>query len=376
MTRGCNVSADLEKRLTVDRRILKRIIKELKKWKAPATVLLSLYIPPGRPISDVLNLLRQEHAITDNIKLKRTRDAVQRALAAAMDRLSSIPKVPKNGLAVFCGENMETKDFICLVFSPPDPVPVFYYRTDKWFHTEFLEEMVEGNEVYGLVVVERDEATIGILKGTRIQVLEEIEGYVPGKHHKGGQSQRRFDRQIEQFVRGFYKQVADAMNKHFLPLLEKGVLKAILVGGPGYAKQDFLETGFIDYRLRKIIVPRLFDVAYQGETGLRELVMRAEDVLTKQKYVELVKAVEEFKIHLAKDDGLAVYGPREIKAALEMGALKTLIIDEEHPEADKLAEEAEKRGTKVYFLSDGIPEAEWIKKTFKGLVGVLRYRIY
>ncbi|MEM1760801.1 MAG: peptide chain release factor 1, partial [Desulfurococcaceae archaeon] len=84
------------------------LIKELKKWKAPATVLLSLYIPPGRPVSDVLSLLRQEYAITDNIKLKRTKLAVQRALSVAIDKLSKIPKIPENGLALFCGENVET----------------------------------------------------------------------------------------------------------------------------------------------------------------------------------------------------------------------------------------------------------------------------
>jgi len=48
----------LEK-LKVDKQMLREIIKELKKWSAHATILLSLYIPPGRPISDVLALLRQ-----------------------------------------------------------------------------------------------------------------------------------------------------------------------------------------------------------------------------------------------------------------------------------------------------------------------------
>ncbi|MET1101712.1 MAG: peptide chain release factor aRF-1 [Pyrodictiaceae archaeon] len=366
----------LEEKLRVDKRDLKKIIRELKKWRAPATVLLSLYIPPGRPLSDVMNLLRQEYSITDNIKLKRTREAVQRALSSAMDRLSMFQKVPDKGLVVFCGEDMNTRDFICLVFVPPEPVPVFFYRTDKFFHTEFLEEMIEAEDTYGLVIIERDQATIGLLKGTRIILLEELEGYVPGKHHRGGQSQRRFDRQIEQFVRGFYKEAADAINKHFLPLLEKGVLKAIIIGGPGYAKRDFLETGFLDYRLRKLVVPQLVDVSYQGEAGLRELVIRAEKIIEQNKYAELVKAVEEFKYHLAKDDGLAVYGEREIKTALEYGALKFIVVDEERDDLEYWEEEAQKYGTIVYTLSSDIPEAEWIRKTFKGLIGVLRFKIY
>ncbi len=367
---------ELEEKLKVDKRLLKQIIRELKKWSAPATILLSLYIPPGRPISDVMNLLRQEYSITDNIKLKRTREAVQRALAAAMDRLSRIPKVPDNGLVVFCGEDVNTKDFICLMFTPPEPVPVFFYRTDKIFHTEFLEEMLEHDDVYGLLVIERDQATIGLLKGTRIQLLEELEGYVPGKHHKGGQSQRRFDRQIEQFVLGFFKEVADAVNKHFLPLAQKRVLKAIIVGGPGYAKKDFLETGFLDYRLRKLVASELIDVSYQGEAGLRELVIRAEKIIEKNKYAELIKAIEEFKLHLAKDDGLAVYGEKEVREALRMGAVKFIILDENREDVSEWEEEAKKYGTRLFYLTDSIPEAEWVKKTFGGIVGVLRFRVY
>ncbi len=337
--------------------------------------MLSLYIPPGRPISDVMNLLRQELSITDNIKLKRTKDAVQRALTAAMDRLSKIPKVPDTGLAVFCGEDMQTGDFICYVFSPPDPVPVFFYRTDKWFHVEFLEEMVEEREAFGILIIERDAATIGLLQGTRLKVLEELEGYVPGKHQKGGQSQRRYERIIEQLVDEFFKRVAEHAKKHFLPLLEKGRLKGIIVGGPGYAKQDFVKGDYLEYRLKQKILPQLIDVSYQGEAGLRELVMKAYDLIQGQMYVEALKAVEEFKYHLAKDDGLAVYGEKEVLEALKMGALKALIIDEDRIDAERLAEEAKKFGAKIYFISDDIPEGEWIKKTFGGIVGILRFRV-
>ena len=362
--------------LRVDRRRLKNIINELKKWHAPATVLLSLYIPPGRPVSDVLNMLRQELSITDNIKLKKTRNAVQRALSAAIERLSKVPKIPDKGLALFCGEDMNTGDFICIMLIPPEKVPVYYYRTDKEFHTEFLEEMVLESNLVGLILVERDAATLGLLKGSRLEVLEELEAYIPGKHHRGGQSQRRFDRIIEQLVDEFYKRVAEHAKKHFLPLLEQGKLKAILIGGPAYSKYDFLEGNYLDYRLKQIVLPRLIDVGYQGEVGLREMIMKAADILKEQEYVDALKAVEEFKLHMAKDDGLIVYGEDEVKQALQMGAVKTLIIDESRADALEWAELAKKFGAKPVYLSDDIPEGAWLKKTFGGIVGILRYRIY
>jgi len=337
--------------------------------------LLSLYVPSGRPVSDVINMLRQELAITDNIKLKRTKDRVQRALTAAIDRLSSISKIPQNGLVLFAGENDDTGEFICLMFSPPDPVTVYFYRTDKYFHLEFLEDMLEESDVYGLIVIERDEATIGLLKGSSLIVLEEVEGYVPGKHSKGGQSQRRYDRIIEELVEEFYKRVGEIVNKHFIPYLESGKLKGILIGGPGYAKLDFVKGDYIDYRLKEKVLDTLVDVGSQGEPGLKELVMRASELIKGQKYVEVVNALEEFKFHLAKDDGLALYGFDDIVTALNMGAVKSLVVTEDMPELEKLMELAKKSGAEVYVLPETIPEYVWIKKTFNGVVAILRYKI-
>jgi peptide chain release factor subunit 1 len=361
----------------ISRQELKVLIRELKKWSAPATVLLSLYIPPGRPVPDVLNLLRQEASIAQNIKLKRTRDAVTSAIQSAIDRLTQINKVPDNGLVLFCGENFDTNDFKCFMFSPPEKVPIFFYRTDKSFHTEFLEDMVEESDVYGLIIVERDYATIGILKGTRIQVLEEFEGFVPGKHMMGGQSQRRIDRIIEEMYANFLKEVGEKVNAFFIPFVENKKMKGILIGGPGYAKKDFYEGDYMDYRLKKLVLQPLFDVPDQGDAGLKELVMKAQDLLKNQKYIQVENLLEEIKYHLAKDDGLVIYGISDIRKALQIGAIDSLVVyDEPGSELEKLAQEAENYGAKVYVIGDELPDGEWVKKTFGGAIGKLRYKVY
>ena len=366
--------ADVDK-LIISKRQLALLLRELKKWSAPATILLSLYIPPNRPISDVMSLLRQEYSTADNIKLKRTRQAVKRALAAAMDRLQMIPKVPRNGLVLFCGENVETGDFACYVFSPPEPINVFYYRTDKRFITDFLEEMVEADDVIGIIIVERDHGTIGVLKGTRLQVLEELTDYIPGKHKMGGQSQRRFDRIIEQLVEQFFKRLGEHANRQLLPFLEKKKLKGIIVAGPGYAKQDFVKGDYLDYRLRRLVSSELVDVAYQGDQGLREVVMKAQNVVQVQKYREAIEALEEFKRHLAKDTGLVVYGPREVEEALMMGMVKKLLIHEDREDIEEWQDKAKMSGAEVVIIPSSLPEAEWFKNTFDGLAGILRYKI-
>jgi peptide chain release factor subunit 1 len=371
---GCLFS--VSEKLSVDRRTLKQIIKELKKWRAHATTLLSLYIPPGRPISDVVNMLRQELAITENIKLKQTRDAVQWALTAAIERLSMIRETPKNGLAVFAGLNKDTGSSVVFMFSPPDPVPVYFYRTDKEFHTEFLEPMVEESDIYGIVIIERDEATIGLLKPSGVQVLDEIEWFIPGKHHKGGQSQRRFDRIIEQMVEEFYKHVAEKINSYFLPLVESGKLKGVIIAGPGYAKQDFLkEADNLDYRIRNLVIGEPMDVAYQGVVGLREVVMKAKDILTKQRFVEALNVFEEFKYHIARDDGYVIYGPKDVEEALINGAVEKLLICDDHAEFEKFEKLAEERGSKVVIIPSSVDEYQWFKDGFACVAAITRYPI-
>ncbi len=361
------------KGIELTRRELKALLKNLEKWKAPATTLLSLYIPPGRPIGDVMELLRKELSVADNVKLKKTREAVKTALTAAMERLKMFDKVPKNGLVIFCGQRPDTNKLECFVFSPPDPVPVFFYRTDKHFHTEFLKDMVEEPEVYGLILVERGKAVIGVLKGSRIEVLREATGYIPGKHHKGGQSQRRFDRLIEQAAEQFYKHAGEVASEVLLPYLERGVLKGILVGGPAFAKQDFLEAGGLDYRLKQKVI-KLYDVADVDEHGLYEMVQKAYDDIQGQKYAEAAKALEEFKYHLARDTGYAVYGEDDVAIALRSGNLRTLLIHESREDLERWTEEAERYGTKVVIIPTGIPEAEWFKKTFGGIAGIKRFK--
>lgn len=359
----------------MDRDQLKVLIKELKKWKAPATVLLSLYIPPGRPVADVLNNLRQELSISQNIKLKRTKDAVEAAISGAIDRLVQINKVPSTGLALFCGQNFDNDQFNCFMVVPPQTVNIYFYRTDKEFHLEFLQEMVEDSDVYGVVIVENDTATIGLIRGTRIEVLEEFDTFIPRKHKMGGQSQRRMDRIHEELVQDFYKSVGERVNNYLLPYLEQGKLKGILLAGPGFAKNDFYEGDFMDYRLKKLVITPLVDVGYQGDAGIREVLQKVGDSLKGQKYVEVTRILDEVKYHMAKGDDMLVYGFDEIRKALDMGAVDKLVVYEDIQEAEKIADEGKKKGAEVFVVNDEIPEAEWLKKTFNGAIGILRFRI-
>ncbi|MEK6883970.1 MAG: hypothetical protein AABY22_30350, partial [Nanoarchaeota archaeon] len=104
--------------------------------------------------------------------------------------LKSLNKTPENGLAIYCGNVSQVEgqnDIQIFSIEPPMPLNTRLYRCDKGFILEPLEEMLEVNEVYGLVVMDRKEATIGLLEGKRIKVLEHMTSGVPSKVRAGGQ---------------------------------------------------------------------------------------------------------------------------------------------------------------------------------------------
>ena len=86
-------------------------------------------------------------------------------------------KTPDNGLAVFSGNVSQVEgqnDLQLWEIEPPMPVKVRLYRCDKEFVLEPLREILEITEVYGLLVMDRKEATIGMLEGKRIEMLQKM----------------------------------------------------------------------------------------------------------------------------------------------------------------------------------------------------------
>ena len=47
------------------------------------------------------------------------------------------------------------------VLEPPEPISTFLYRCDSEFFLEPLSDMLLDKKIYGLIVIDRSEATIG-----------------------------------------------------------------------------------------------------------------------------------------------------------------------------------------------------------------------
>jgi peptide chain release factor subunit 1 len=395
-----------------------RELEAIEKAEGRGTELISVYVPPDRQISDVANYLRQEYSQASNIKSKTTRKNVLAALESILQRLKSYRRAPPHGVVFFVGHKQvgaDKTEMVQFVVEPPEPVPAFLYRCDSAFHTAPLKEMLREKDTYGLLVLDQGEATLGLLRGKRIEVIKNVQSLVPRKHRMGGQSARRFERLHEEAVHEFFKKVGDLMTEAFLGIED---LRGILVGGPGYTKESFVHADYVHHELKKVILPALLDTGYTDESGLRELVEKARDVLADLDLMREKQLVQDLMNEIKKEDGgLAVYGEAEVRRALELGAVETLLVSEglrkerlklRCPEcgfaATRTAEDNEREtacpecgaettvetrediieeltrvaadyGTKVELISKDSEEGTLLVKAFGGLAGILRYRV-
>ncbi|WP_297980254.1 peptide chain release factor aRF-1 [uncultured Methanobrevibacter sp.] len=397
----------------------KKTLKELAEKKGKGTELVSMYIPPNKQLSDVGKQMRDELGQSANIKSKSTRTNVQSAIRVIMERIRMFSQPPANGLVLFVGmipkggpgtEKMET-----VVFEPPEEIQTYWYICDSTFFLEPLEDMIASKEVYGVAVIDRNEATIATLKGKRIRIVANLTSGVPGKHKAGGQSQRRFDRVIEQLAHEFLKRIGSHMDDEFLPI--KDELKGIILGGPGYTKEDFYNGDYLHYELKDKVITTV-DTSYTGEFGIREVIDKSAGVLEELDVIKEKKLVQSFLKELISDEGLSSYGEKQVRNDLQMGAVDTLLLSEDlkskrlvidcsacgfHAEVtqkegqkvkdltcpkcgekmkitseediiEDLAAIAEDLGTNVEIISTETEEGMQLFRAFGGICAILRYR--
>src|SRR2546428_1530087 len=104
---------------------LKKLLAELDAIRGRHTELVSVYIPAEFNLQEIVNMLRQEISLTQNVKDKTVRRNVTSALEKIIHELGLIKRTPPNGLAIFCG-NVSDKEGVTDIklwaFEPPEKI--------------------------------------------------------------------------------------------------------------------------------------------------------------------------------------------------------------------------------------------------------------
>ena len=317
---------------SVKRYKLTKMINELSSISGHGTELVTVYIPPRRPVFDVISQLRNEAGTASNIKSDLTRTHVQDALSRTIEQLKLFKETPENGLVIFCGAIPNDKGIgkekieIYPVF-PPKPVQISLYRCDDHFWTDHLKEMMKDDKVIGILSIDTQETGIGILTGDRWEVVDTLTSGVAGKHRQGGQSARRFERLRDNELNEYYHRVADHVKQVFI---DQYNVKGSIVGGPGPTKENFLKEEYLDYRLQNSIISTL-DTSYSGEEGVRELIEKAqkEGILQEFRVMEEKLLIKKFMTEVHSGRGLGIYGIHDVVKALESGIADLVLVTDD-----------------------------------------------
>ena len=361
---------------SVERRILLKFIRKLEPIRGRHTELVSVYIPAGYDMNKIIQHLAQEQGTATNIKDSTTRKNVTDSLERMIQHLRLFKQTPKNGLAVFSGNVSEREgqqDIEVFSIETPEPLNFRLYRCDKTFVLDTLKEIAEKKEVYGLIVMDKREGNIALLKGKLIIPVQTTTSVVPGKTRAGGQSAHRFEQLREGAAKDFYNKLAEYVKEQFL---HNPDIKGILVGGPGHTKNEWIDGNYLtDLIKRKIIAIK--DVGYTGEFGLQELVERSQDVLANEEIAQEKALMQRFFDILSKKPLQVAYGEMQVKKAMESAAADIILLSEDLPDKviEEFEEKAEAFGTKVEIISVDTREGVQLRDMGR-YAAILRYELH
>lgn len=272
-----------------------------------------------------------------------------------------------------------------IVYASRDDVPLGKYHTitieegtvvtiqkPRWkeHHIERLREAIEASKraKVMIVVVDDGEADIALVREYGVEMVASIRRNLGGKRYNT-------DRESEE--KKFFHDLAKTVTE----LMEREKIERAIVAGPGFVKEDFYKFLRENYpELAKKVV--IEDTSVTGRTGIYEVIKRGtvDKVYHENRVAKEVQLVENVLENIAKNNGLAAYGPREVEEAVNYGAVETLLVlDEllksEHREKiEELMDAVRYARGEVVIVSSEHEGGEKLK-ALGGLAALLRFRV-
>ena len=352
---------------------LRERIEEVSAATASGDHLVTIAVPADGTIGETLERVEEDHAEAEYIDAEHSTRPEREVLQQARRVLQRYDGTPENGLVAYVGHLEHEGEVVEYVFDDlPTPVTEAAYDRGNEFDVAPLDHSLENSEVYGLLVVERGRAALGLLRDGHVSTEETLESHVRGKTRAGGQSADRFERRREQQKQSFFEEVAAEADRSFL-----GEVDGLLLGGTTVTVEEFRASDELDHRLRDAIVGDPFPVEYATEQGLEQLATRAAEHLELGHQAER-EALDQFYEALATgEDEEVVYGSDRVEEAFTYDAVETVLLSADLSAADlrEYEERAEREGGECVVVSDAFERGEQFAEAFGGVAAFLRFPI-
>lgn len=193
------------------------------------------------------------------------------------------------------------------------PITIKKERWPKWA-IKRLNQAIEASDKLSaiIVVLEDDTATLGLMRQYGIEYYGPIKGQVSGK--------RIIDKNRQKNIIQFYEKVVESIEKF-------DSIQNVIIAGPGFVKNDFydyIKDKHSDLAKISIIEP----TGSGGRNGISEVLKKGTvEKLTSENRVAMeMGAVDSLLTEIAKNSSKVVYGLRETKKAINLGAVSQLLI--------------------------------------------------
>ena len=244
------------------------------------------------------------------------------------------------------------------------PLTIKKARWPKWA-IKRLNQAIEASKKLSaiIVVLEDDTATLGLMRQFGIEYYGPIKGHVSGK--------RIIDKNRQKNIVQFYEKVIESITKF-------DSIQNIVIAGPGFVKNDFydyLKDKHPD--LAKISI--IESTGSGGRNGISEVLKKGTvEKLTSENRVALeMGAINNLLEQIAKNSSKVVYGPRETKNAINLGAVDQLLILDTKVASENMSEEmdmVENMKGEVMVVSSEHEGGKQLE-SLGGMAAVLRYEI-
>jgi peptide chain release factor subunit 1 len=309
---------------SVSQHKLRKLIARLSNKEGRGKEFISLYLPGQLSTQKLIASLRND---SDSLTAESgVNDRFQVALKNVLQRVRAQKEISANGLAIFAGtfagNELDSEVLNVEEVIPPQPVTSYIFKVDDHFWLDPLREMVRDQRVVGLIAMDSKEANFGVYSSERLEFLDNITSGIPGKTGKGGQSQRRYERERDMEITYFFHRIAEHAAKAFLENREVTVL---MVGGPGQTKNDFLKGDYLHYELKNSLL-NVVDTQSAGKEGVREIFAKSSEVLMHMCGPEEKQSMQRLTAELNKQNGLAICGLDAVLEGLKSGTVEVALV--------------------------------------------------
>ena len=242
-----------------------------------------------------------------------------------------------------------------------DIEPHFYYiiKKEKWneYEKERLNEAKKSSRrpIIRIIVMDDRSANVATLKGYGIEYDCEI---------KSRTSKR--DESYEEKMKKYFGELLDLIKES----------KKTIVAGPGFTPESFKD--YVKDKNPQLLKTISFAHSSTAErSGIYELMKAGavSNILKEDKLSKEFEKIESLMAEIHKDSGLATYGMDEVKGAMQMRALKELmVLDEVVRKDSEILDEAKRLNAEIIIFTS--EEDPWRRlKGLGGIAGILRYKI-